>query len=111
MIISLHIKGYTESEISQKLNINVSSGPRRNRALLCTYCFSQVNLVNQWIQLYEGQRSRNNVIANDEVEISNEKKDILTETVNGSIDIHSRNDTITSNLIEIVEYVSILFKE
>ncbi|KAG4066817.1 hypothetical protein HA402_012884 [Bradysia odoriphaga] len=89
MIISLHTKGYGTSEIGQKLNINM-------------------NLADQWIRMYEDQRKPINAIvmneSGSEIELSNEKTDILIGTGNEDIEIHSENDTDASTIIEIVDY-------
>lgn len=79
------------------------------KSAICIYhCNLQSNLVEQWIQMYESQRRRN-LVVNDERELSNEENEILIETVNEEMDSDSRNDKITSNSIEIVEYVSTTF--
>lgn len=56
--------------------------------------------------MYEGQRKRSNVLVNNEMELSNETNAI--ETVNEELEAQSENGTVSSNLIEIVEYVSVM---
>lgn len=87
MIVSLHTKGYSGSEICHKLNINVS-------------------LVDQWLQLYESQRKRSSSTINNGDDLSTEKNDFLIESPDEEIETHTENDAVTTNVIEIVEYVS-----
>lgn len=54
--------------------------------------------------MYEGQRKRSNVLVNNEMELSNETN--VIETVNEELEAQSENGTVSSNIIEIVEYVS-----
>lgn len=56
--------------------------------------------------MYEGQRKRSNVLVNNEMELSNETNAI--ETVNEELEAQSESGTVSSNLIEIVEYVSVM---
>ncbi len=69
-----------------------------------------MNLIGQWIQMYEGQRKQGNVLVSSEfeseIELSNEKDDLSNDTGNEELETQSENGTHTSNVIEIVEYVS-----
>lgn len=55
--------------------------------------------------MYEGQRKRNNVVDN-EMELSNEEKEILIESVNEETESDSRHEKVRPDSIDIVEYVS-----
>lgn len=61
--------------------------------------------MDQWIEIYDDQRKRNNTVVNNELELSNEKTEISTETTNEEIETQSEH-SLRSNVIDVVEYVS-----
>lgn len=112
MIISLHTKGYTGNEICQKLDINVrhwkeSFSELNNEIVIVACCYLQGSLVDQWIQMYEGERKRSNALqVNNEMDLSNGTNEIETGTE--EIETEPENGSVASNVIEIVEYVSMM---
>lgn len=58
--------------------------------------------------MYENQRKQSNLVINHGIELSNDGNNISTETANEKIETQSENGIVTSKVIEIVEYVSIL---